>query len=319
MNQLEQPESAVAQHRIPVYLLKTKSVPTDAYEDHFKSLDNGEYTPYFVPVLEHRFNTANMGRLGDIIKSGGFRTDLGNSCALPQYGGMIFTSQRAVDAFSQVIAGLRHAGLQVDDLLPKHMPLYVVGPATARALRALNLSCSVLGEESGNGEMLAAFIAAHYNTRHRANKPSLLFAVGEKRREIIPHALSSEAVPSDERIDMHELILYESVESPELGTKLKAVLGSREHRASSHAWFVIFSPTGCKTVLEIIKPKLSSKKPRPMEGTTEEAQTVFVATIGPTTRDYLNAELNFEPHVCAAKPTPVEVGAGIRRFTDSYR
>ena len=319
MNQPQQPKSAVAQPPIPVYLLKTKSYPTDAYEDHLKSLDNGRYRPYFVPVLEHHFNAANMRKLDDMIKAGAFVSDPENPSALPQHGGMIFTSQRAVDAFGQVIAGLRLAGVQVDDLLAENMPLYVVGPATARALRALGLNRPVLGEECGNGEMLATFIAAHYGTRYEKNEPSLLFAVGEKHRDIIPQALSSEAVPSDKRIDVQELVLYESVESPSLSSRLEKIIHGNEYRTSVHAWFVIFSPTGCKTVMEILKRHPLNEETEPMKKTSNESHTYFVATIGPTTRNYLNAEFNLEPHVCAAKPTPSEVGAGIKKFADTYR
>lgn len=314
MNQSALSDSAVAQPKIPVYLLKTKSVPSDAYEDHFALLDNGRFKPCFVPVLEHRFNDMNMENLSKIFKDGSFIESSGDSPGLIRYGGIIFTSQRAVDAFSQVVAGFRHDGLRVNDFLPEQTPLYVVGPATARALKALELNCSILGEESGNGETLAPFIAAHYNNLYKQNKPSLLFLVGEKRRDIIPRALSSEAVSSAERINIEELILYESVESPNLNIELQNVLDSEDYCSAVESWFVIFSPTGCKTVMDTLRSISFSKGTKPTELSIERSPSNFVATIGPTTRNHLIAEFSFEPHVCAAKPTPLEVGAGIKTF-----
>ena len=316
MNQSAQRNPAVPQPKIPIYLFKTKSVPSDAYEDHFTLLDNGRYKPCFVPVLEHRFNDTNMERLSSIIKDGSFKDDSGHPPGFLRYGGMIFTSQRAVDAFSQVITGFRHDGLSVDDFLPKRLPLYVVGPATARALKALELDCSVLGEESGNGETLATFIAAHYNKLYKQNKPSLLFLVGEKRRDIIPRALSSEAVPSAERIDVDELTLYESVESPNLDVDLRKVLDREDYRSAVESWFVIFSPAGCKAVIDTLRSINLSKRTKPTELSIERSRLNLVATIGPTTKDHLIADFDFEPHVCAAKPTPFEVGVGIKAFRE---
>ena len=316
MNKSALRNPVVAQPKIPIYLFKTKSVPSDAYEDHFALLDNGRYKPCFVPVLEHRFNNANMENLSSIMKIGGFVADSGNSPGLPRYGGIIFTSQRAVDAFSRVIGGYRRDGLRVDSFLPENMPLYVVGPATARALKSLELNCSILGEESGNGEALATFIAAHYNELYKQNKPSLLFLVGEKRRDIIPRVLSSEIVPSAERIDVDELILYESIELPNLTIELQKALDSEDYRSAPESWFVIFSPTGCKTVIDTLKVIDLNKSTKPTKLSIENPYLNFVATIGPTTRDYLIAEFGFEPHVCAAKPTPLEVGAGIKTFRE---
>jgi len=40
----------------------------------------------------------------------------------------------------------------------------------------------------------------------------------------------------------------------------------------------------------------------------------YIATIGPTTRDFLREKFGFEPDVCAAKPSPEGVEEGIREF-----
>jgi len=85
---------------IPVLLLKTRSQPHDAYEEYFSaqgttaSSPAPTFQPEFVPVLKHRPNTTNLDRLVRLLKTG----------QLPsQYGGMIFTSQRAVEGWASVV------------------------------------------------------------------------------------------------------------------------------------------------------------------------------------------------------------------------
>jgi uroporphyrinogen-III synthase len=97
--------------RPPILLLKTKSSPHDGYEDYFTA--NG-YTPTFIPVLEHRFHTENLATVREFFASGAFNADTtattthkdgnkeGNGSD-KKYGGMIFTSQRAVEAFAEMI------------------------------------------------------------------------------------------------------------------------------------------------------------------------------------------------------------------------
>ena len=94
----------------PILLLKTKSTPHDNYDDFFST--NG-YTPSFIPVLEHRFHTENLASVRELFASGAFNTDPATPTAIhtakqpngshKKYGGMIFTSQRAVEAFAEMI------------------------------------------------------------------------------------------------------------------------------------------------------------------------------------------------------------------------
>lgn len=96
---------------MPILLLKTKSSPNDGYEEYFST--NG-YTPSFIPVLEHRFHTENLATVRKLFASSAFNTDttpIANndnatqetSARSKKYGGMIFTSQRAVEAFAKMI------------------------------------------------------------------------------------------------------------------------------------------------------------------------------------------------------------------------
>lgn len=78
--------------KTPIFLLKTKSTPHDGYDEYFSS--TGRYEPSFIPVLEHKHNDANLGIVRNLFLSG-------QICE--KYGGLIFTSQRAVEGFMHMI------------------------------------------------------------------------------------------------------------------------------------------------------------------------------------------------------------------------
>jgi uroporphyrinogen-III synthase len=84
--------------KIPILLLKTKSTPGDAYEDLFSASEDGiQFEPTFVPVLQHRFEDAGMGILNSLLQERRINRSTDSS-----YGGLIFTSQRAVEAFAKL-------------------------------------------------------------------------------------------------------------------------------------------------------------------------------------------------------------------------
>lgn len=82
--------------RIPVLLLKTKSTPHDSYEEYLSS-PTSSFTSLFVPVLEHKPNTSSLEHVKILLRDGELKR---------KYGGMIFTSQRAVEGFAQVVQEL---------------------------------------------------------------------------------------------------------------------------------------------------------------------------------------------------------------------
>jgi uroporphyrinogen-III synthase len=92
-------EDQVNQGPIPILLLKTKSTPEDAYEELFSvAHDSLVFEPHFVPVLEHRFKSDGLDRVKELLVAQGINNKPGSS-----YGGLIFTSQRAVEAFAAVV------------------------------------------------------------------------------------------------------------------------------------------------------------------------------------------------------------------------
>ena len=220
------------------------------------------------------------------------------------------------------------------------MILYTVGPATSRSLSALIDThlphATIHGAETGNGENLARYILDHYNRCHGlqqgtdgtgmgtgTGKLPLLFLVGEQRRDIIPKTLMDESgvLPVGERIGVEELVVYETrVRGDFEGVFREVVQDARGYleedeeeggRGKRVVWVVVFSPTGCDAMLRVLG--LGGQE----EGQkNQEDRNVFVATIGPTTRDHLRSKYGFEPDVCAEKPSHEGVGAGIERFME---
>lgn len=331
MNDGASGDTDAAAATVPVLLLKTKSVPADAYEEYFTDATNGNFAPSFIPVLEHRFTDGSLTWLQRVASNGGFAgrntlLESSTSDSPPsQYGGLIFTSQRAVELFSECVKSLNIN--EIDQLLPPTLPLYVVGPATARGLRALHLKCPLLGEETGNGEALAAFMLDHYNsqspdhiTSADGNKLPLLFLVGEQRRDIIPKTLQSADLPASRQIPVTEVTVYETGEMQSFAGDFTRALGtSTSSLAARRRWIVVFSPTGCRAMLRGLGWLDDSTGRYDASRALVHSKGCAVATIGPTTRDFLLREFGFEPHVCADKPSPEGVGAGIQAWEERQR
>jgi uroporphyrinogen-III synthase len=190
------------------------------------------------------------------------------------------------------------------------VPVYSVGPATTRALKAVAQvpPLQVFGEHTGLGEKLAPFILEHYGEwyKDRESKPPLLFLVGEKRRDIIPRILTAEGW----RVD--EVIVYGTGELKSFKEDFTRRLQETSDRP--RRWVVVFSPSGCDSMLSamgLLDETTGKAKPKGSD------QSNFVATIGPTTRDHLIQEYGYEPEVCAEQPTPEGLWQGIARFSKS--
>lgn len=183
------------------------------------------------------------------------------------------------------------------------VPIYSVGPATSRALSAVSQTppLQIFGEHTGNGEALANFMLEHYGDwyRDRATKPPLLFLVGEQRRDVIPRMLMDPTRPSHAQIQVTEEVVYGTGEMESFPTLFADALRDSEARRTQ--WVVVFSPTGCDSMLRclgMLDDETGKVVPRRRDAKT------FIATIGPTTRDFLINTFGFEPDVCADKPSP---------------
>jgi uroporphyrinogen-III synthase len=151
----------------------------------------------------------------------------------------------------------------------------------------------------------------HYGEwyRGRPTKPPLLFLVGEQRRDIIPKTLTDDALPVDTRIGVTETVVYGTGEMGSFPKDFEKILSSIRDRPTT--WVVVFSPTGCDSMLRGLGLL--------DDGTGKAAKRLgqratYIATIGPTTRDYLIKTFDFAPDVCAETPSPEGVWQAITNF-----
>ena len=116
---------------------------------------------------------------------------------------------------------------------------------------------------------------------------------------------------SERRIQVDELVVYGTgvMESFEQDF-VKLLLHTK---AKSVRWVVVFSPTGCEAMLRALA-LLDPATGKASSARCETRTRTYIATIGPTTRDFLRNQFSLEPDVCAAKPSPEGVEDGIRSF-----
>ena len=71
----------------------------DGYEEQFSAVKNwASFEPVFVPVLEHKFLDDGLRVVGELLRN----KQIGKNPD-SKYGGLIFTSQRAVEAFAKLV------------------------------------------------------------------------------------------------------------------------------------------------------------------------------------------------------------------------
>ncbi|KAL8920445.1 MAG: hypothetical protein Q9172_004492 [Xanthocarpia lactea] len=317
-----------AKGSIPIILLKNSSAGhVDLYTTHFASNPpsppNSHYEPLYVPVLEH---TSNIEPLLSLLSR--FNDDRvldQDPTSRFTYGGLIFTSQRAVEAFASSLDCCRLNDDQelnrtpLEQLQRLAVPLYAVGPATARSLEGVqktHMPCCWVrgGKEAGTGELLAELILRDYNTLCNTQtapheKKPLLFLTGAQHREIIPNTLMS--APDPQRINVQTMIVYATSESPSFATNITHTLLTTS--TARLRWIIIFSPTGGESLLRALgwlsHPSETNSLPH-----QADRKTTFIATIGPTTRDYMKTTFGFSVDVCAETPSPEGVRKGIEEF-----
>jgi len=109
---------------------------------------------------------------------------------LTRYSGIVFTSPRAIQAFSSV---LNETGFSPANY---SKPVFVVGKATGKAARNLGFS-QILGENSGDATRLAPVIAEYPFTTTRAELlfPGATKLIGGLEKLLIPHNIALHIIP----------------------------------------------------------------------------------------------------------------------------
>lgn len=153
----------------------------------------------------------------------------------------------------------------------------------------------------------------HYRAwyKDREENPPMLFLVGEQRRDIIPKTLMDPKLPNERRIKVDEVVVYGTGVMESFEQDFTSLLQDTKDRAIR--WVTVFSPTGCEAMLRALGI-LDPATGKASRSQSETKDKTYIATIGPTTRDYLRDKFDFEPDVCAAKPSPEGVEDGIRCF-----
>ncbi|XP_059982572.1 uroporphyrinogen-III synthase isoform X5 [Lagenorhynchus albirostris] len=207
------------------------------------------------------------------------------------YGGLIFTSPRAVEAVELCLEKDNKTEVWRKSLQEKWnaKSVYVVGNATASLVNKIGLHTE--GENCGNAEKLAEYICS----RESSALP-LLFPCGTLKREILPKMLKDKGIP------VESLTVYQTIPHPGIQGNLNSYYSQQGIPAS----ITFFSPSGLTHSLKHIQE---------LSGDNID-QIKFVA-IGPTTAHALAAQ--GLPVSCTAEsPTPQALAAGIRTALQSH-
>lgn len=258
----------------PLILLKTRSTPTDPYEDLLRAQTT---TPIFVPVLQH-FQT-NLGQLRDAL-----------AAVHERYGALIITSQRSVEAVGFTLHSMEKSCYDVR-ALRENTVVYVVGPATAAAVVALGFEpANVRGADCGSGAVLAPYILEDYGKREMP----MLFLVGETVSNVIQSHLRENGVVCE------ELVVYRTDVVHGFEEDFRVVM--EETKGAPVRWVAVFSPTGADVAEKVVKGK-----------DEEDGGRTFWAAIGPTTEKHLEG-LGRTPDAIAKIPSPAGLWEAIGGF-----
>ena len=160
------------------------------------------------------------------------------------------------------------------------------------------------------------------------SRPPLLFLASEQRRDIIPRTLQSETVDPERRIPVDELVVYKtSVKNSFLSDFTAQRDAGRDNPKAAVVVVVVFSPSGCEAMLsalDLLDHKTRKANSRAQQrwqpgvkgGSLARGREKIwvIATIGPTTRDYLSREFEFQADISAEKPSPEGVGESVVVF-----
>jgi uroporphyrinogen-III synthase len=90
----------------PIFFLKALATPSDAFQELFSGLrntaDDPIFDPIFIPILDHALQEQGVSSIVQLLLQASISA---HEDAL--YGGIIFTSQRAVKAFSTALGRVK--------------------------------------------------------------------------------------------------------------------------------------------------------------------------------------------------------------------
>lgn len=194
----------------------------------------------------------------------------------------IITSQRAVECLNEC---LEHVSLEIKTVIHEKT-VYTVGPATTEVLREAGFTNIKGGSDAGNGSVLSDIIIKDVQ---EGGPSKMIFLTGEIRKDIIPRKLKQA------KIDLIEKVIYK--------TEPRDDIVSNFHSSSKDVrWVVFFSPQGTVPIVEHLQGAERSSAMGP-----------FVASIGPTTEEYLQS-YSIGIDAVASKPEAKSLLAAITAY-----
>ncbi|XP_004404404.1 PREDICTED: uroporphyrinogen-III synthase [Odobenus rosmarus divergens] len=206
-------------------------------------------------------------------------------CHPEGYGGLIFTSPRAVEAVDLCLEKDNKAEVWKHSLREKWnaKSVYVVGNATASLVNKIGLDTE--GANCGNAEKLAEYICS----RESPALP-LLFPCGTVKGEILPKMLKDRGIP------MESITVYQKIPHPGIQVNLNSYYSKQGVPAS----ITFFSPSGLTYSLKHIQ-----------ELSGDNIDQIKFAAIGPSTARALTAQ-GLPVSCLAESPTPSALAKGLR-------
>lgn len=194
----------------------------------------------------------------------------------------IITSQRAVEVLQECLRFLESSDPEAVVSIKSKIG-YTVGPATEKILQDCGFNDVRGGLEAGNGSKLADIVIEEWSE----SCERVVFFTGVIRKDIIPVKLTKNGR------HVEEVVIYKTENRSNIQESFENCIQTR------FDWIVFFSPQGTERIVEHLK-----NHPLPVK----------IASIGPTTNDYL-AENDIECHVVAPLPTLASLLSSLQSFS----
>lgn len=257
--------------KMKVLLLKEPRDDENGADPYIKELSSYGHTADLIPVLSFTFVSLN---------------ELSERLFQPErFGGLIFTSPRAVEAVRICLENHKHEWDTVKEKW-NSKSVYVVGKTTASLV--LDLGLNPVGDDTGTADRLSLLILQ----RENPHILPLFFPCGSIKREVLPTALRENNVP------LETLTVYQTSEHPDLQKNIADYFSQQGVPAS----VAFFSPSGVKFCVDLMK-RLSG---------SQLDQIKFVS-IGPSTADALKSH-GLTVSCCAEKPTAKHLASAISQI-----
>ena len=244
-----------------VFLIRTPR-PTASLDPYSLAFSTSAYKPTHLPILHTTF--LSRPALLSLLRS-----------STKAIRGIIVTSPRSMESWELALEQLHESERKGLDQVWREVRWFVVGPATRDAvLRVYPGHERIFGDETGSGNALGKFIASHLSADVGIEGGTVVNLIGDKARETIGDILAEAGV------QVEKLLVYETCSLEQSFVKdLQFVLPPSVFPTTPHppttpttnpttitpttneeeeefvCWFVLFSPSGSKAALRLLRQK----------------------------------------------------------------